>query len=112
MASLPDFDPNQPASMLQSGRFNRITAGKFEPASIFKPLTIAAALEAGVVTLSDSVDARTPVRFGRFAISDYYGKHRMLTIPEVLTYSSNIGTVRIAQAIGKENFAEFLTRVG
>ena len=112
MASLPDFDPNQPASMLQSGRFNRITAGKFEPASIFKPLTIAAALEAGVVTLSDSVDARTPVRFGRFAISDYYGKHRMLTIPEVLTYSSNIGTVRIAQAMGKEKFAEFLTRVG
>lgn len=112
MASLPDFDPNQPATMLEQGRFNRITAGKFEPASIFKPVTIAGALDAGAISLSDSVDARTPVRFGRFAISDYYGKHRMLSVPEVLTYSSNIGTVRIAQAMGTERFRAFLTRMG
>ncbi len=112
MASLPDFDPNQPATMLEKGRFNRITAGKFEPASIFKPVTIAAALDAGAITLGDSVDARTPVRFGRFAISDYYGKHRMLTVPEVLVYSSNIGTVRIAQAMGKDKFRASLTRMG
>lgn len=112
MSSLPDFDPNQPATMLEQGRFNRITAGKFEPASIFKPITIAGALDAGVVTLKDMVDARTPVRFGRFAISDYYGKHRMLSIPEVLVYSSNIGTVRVAQAMGTEMFRDYLRRMG
>lgn len=112
LASLPDFDPNQPGSILAEGSFNRITAGKFEPASIFKPVTIAAALETGAITLDDSVDARTPVRFGRFAISDYYGKHRMLSVPEVLTYSSNIGTVRIAQAMGADPFRAFLGRMG
>lgn len=112
LSSLPDFDPNQPVSMLEEGRFNRITAGKFEPASIFKPVTIAGALDVGAITLADSVDARTPVRFGRFAISDYYGKHRMLSIPEVLTYSSNIGTVRIAQAMGTETFRAYLARMG
>ncbi len=112
LVSLPDFDPNVPASMLEEGRFNRITAGKFEPASIFKPLTIAGALDAGAVTLDDRVDARTPVRFGRHAISDYYGKHRMLSVPEVLVYSSNIGTVRIVEAMGKEAFRSFLSRLG
>jgi cell division protein FtsI (penicillin-binding protein 3) len=112
LVSLPDFDPNSPSSMLVEGRFNRMTAGKFEPASIFKPITIAGALDAGVITLDDQVDARTPVRFGRHAISDYYGKHRMLSVPEVLVYSSNIGTVRIAQAMGTEAFREFLTRMG
>jgi cell division protein FtsI (penicillin-binding protein 3) len=112
MVSLPDFDPNQPSSMLAEGRFNRITAGKFEPASIFKPVTIAGALDTGAITLTDSVDARTPVRFGRFSISDYYGKHRMLSVPEVLTYSSNIGTVRIAQAMGTDTFRDFLGRMG
>lgn len=112
LVSLPDFDPNHPSQMLEAGRFNRVTAAKFEPASIFKPLTIAAALDAGAVTLHDHVDARTPVRFGRHSISDYYGKYRHLTVPEVLVHSSNIGTVRIAERLGAENFREFLTRIG
>lgn len=112
LVSLPDFDPNRPATMLEEGRFNRITAGKFEPASIFKPITIAGALDAGVVTISDQVDARTPVRFGRHSISDYYGKYRHLSVAEVLTYSSNIGTVRIAEKIGPTEFRAFLSRMG
>ncbi len=112
LVSLPDFDPNRPATMLQEGRFNRITAGKFEPASIFKPITIAGALDAGVVALSDQIDARTPVRFGRHTISDYYGRHRHLSVAEVLTYSSNIGTVRIAEKLGPADFRAFLGRMG
>lgn len=112
LVSLPDFDPNRPATMLEEGRFNRITAGKFEPASIFKPITIAGALDAGVVALTDQVDARTPVRFGRHSISDYYGKYRHLSVAEVLTYSSNIGTVRIAEKLGPTEFRAFLGRMG
>ncbi|WP_169197026.1 penicillin-binding protein 2 [Devosia sp. MC1541] len=112
LVSLPDFDPNRPATMLEEGRFNRITAGKFEPASIFKPITIAGALDAGVVALTDQVDARTPVRFGRHSISDYYGKYRHLSVAEVLIFSSNIGTVRIAEKIGPTEFRAFLGRMG
>lgn len=112
MVSLPDFDPNQPASMLVEGRFNRMIAGKFEPASIFKPITIAGALEAGAVTLDSQVDARYPVRFGRHSISDYYGKYRLMSVPEVLVFSSNIGTVRIVQAMGKDAFRDYLGRMG
>ena len=112
LVSLPDFDPNRPATMLKEGRFNRITAGKFEPASIFKPITVAGALDSGVVTLTDQVDASSPVRFGKHSISDYYGKNRRLSIAEVLTYSSNIGTVRIAERIGPTEFRAFLGRMG
>lgn len=112
LASLPDFDPNTPASMLVEGRFNRMTAGIFEPASIFKPITIAGALDTGAITLDDQVDAGTPVRFGRHTISDYYGKNRVLSVPEVLTYSSNIGTIRIAQAMGSDAFRAYLSTMG
>lgn len=112
MASLPDFDPNVPASMLEEGRFNRITAAKFEVGSIFKTITFAAALDSGAVRITDMIDARFGVRFGRYTISDFHGKYRILSVPEVYKYSSNIGTIKMMQAMGKDNFRAFLTRLG
>lgn len=112
MASLPDFDPNNPATILEEGRFNRMTAGKFEPGSTFKTITIAGALDSGAIQITDRIDARFDMRFGRFSISDYRGQYRILTVPEVYRHSSNIGTIRIMQAMGKENFRAFLTKMG
>lgn len=112
MASLPDFNPNEPATALVKDTFNRITAGIFEPGSIFKTVTIAGALDAGAVRITDDFDARYGIRFGRFTITDFHGKNRILSLPEVYKYSSNIGTIRVMQALGKENFRAFLTRMG
>lgn len=112
LASLPDFNPNEPASALVKDSFNRITAGIFEPGSIFKTVTIAGALDSGAVSITDQFDARFGVRFGRYTIDDYKGKHRILSLPEVYKYSSNIGTIRIMQAMGKDNFRAFLTTMG
>ncbi len=112
LASLPDFDPNEPASALVKDSFNRITAGIFEPGSIFKTVTMAGALDSGMVSITDQFDARFGVRFGRFTIDDFHGKHRILTLPEVYKYSSNIGTIRVMQAMGKDNYRAFLTRMG
>lgn len=112
LASLPDFDPNVPAGMLQEGHFNRITAAKFEVGSIFKTITFAAALDSGAVRITDNIDARFGVRFGRYTISDFHGKYRILSVPEVYQYSSNIGTIKMMQAMGKDNFRAFLTRMG
>lgn len=112
LASLPDFNPNEPATALVKDTFNRITAGIFEPGSIFKTVTIAGALDAGAVRINDDFDARYGIRFGRFTISDFHGKNRILSLPEVYKYSSNIGTIRVMQALGKENFRAFLTRMG
>lgn len=118
MASLPDFDPNNPATLfedyngLKNQRFNRITSGIYELGSTFKTITFAGALDSGAVRLTDTFDARFGVQFGRFTIGDFHGKHRILTAPEVFKYSSNIGTIKIMQAMGKDTFREFLTRTG
>ncbi len=112
LVSLPDFDPNQPATALQEGRLNRITAGTFELGSTYKTVTLAGALDSGIVQITDEFDATNPIRFGRYVINDYRGKGRVLTLPEVYKYSSNIGTIRIMQTWGKENYRAFLTRIG
>ncbi|WDR03839.1 penicillin-binding protein 2 [Devosia algicola] len=112
LVSLPDFDPNDPKSALVKGSFNRITAGIYELGSTFKTITMAAALDSGKVKLTDQFDARYGIRFGRYTIDDFHGKHRILSVPEIFKYSSNIGTIRVMQALGKENFRAFLTKLG
>lgn len=111
LVSLPDFDPNDPAGALEPGRFNRITAGTYELGSTFKTITFAGALDSGIVRINDSFDARFPIRFGRFTIDDYHGKHRILTVPEIFKYSSNLGTIRMMQTWGKDNFRAFLHKI-
>src|SRR5215217_7036080 len=111
LASLPDFNPNDPSSSLVKDTFNRITAGIFEPGSIFKTVTLAGSLDSGSVRITDDFDARYGVRFGRYTIDDFHGKHRILSLPEVYKYSSNIGTIRIMQAMGKDNYRAFLSRM-
>jgi len=112
MVSLPDFDPNDPASALQEGRLNRITGAAFELGSTFKTVSFAGALDSGLVKLSDTFDARFGVKFGRFTITDFHGQHRILTLPEIYQYSSNVGTIKMVQQMGKDAFRDFLTRIG
>ncbi len=112
LVSLPDYNPNLPATALQKGRFNRITGGTFELGSTFKTITLAGALDSGLVKITDSFDATKGIRFGKYLITDFHGKERVLTLPEVYKYSSNIGTIRIMQQWGKENYRAFLTRIG
>ncbi|CDP50807.1 peptidoglycan D,D-transpeptidase FtsI family protein [Paradevosia shaoguanensis] len=112
MVSLPDFDPNDPRTALVEGRMNRITSGKFEHGSTFKSIAIAGALDSGAVKINDTFDARFGVRFGRYTIDDFHGKHRILSVPEIYKFSSNIGTIKVMQTMGKDNFRAFLTRMG
>ncbi|MGN6684733.1 MAG: peptidoglycan D,D-transpeptidase FtsI family protein, partial [Devosia sp.] len=111
LVSLPDFDPNDPVTALQKDSFNRITAGIYELGSTMKSVTIAGALDSGKVKITDSFDARFGVRFGRFTITDFHGKHRILTVPEIYKYSSNVGAIHVMQAWGKENFRAFLHKM-
>jgi cell division protein FtsI (penicillin-binding protein 3) len=118
LVSLPDFDPNIPSSALEpyegvkGARINRITAGKFEMGSVFKAISFAAALDSGSVKITDSFDATKGVKFGRFTIGDFHGKKRILSVPEIFKYSSNIGTIKMMQAMGKDNYRAFLTKIG
>lgn len=112
MVSMPDFDPNNPAASAQEGWLNRMSNGTFEMGSTFKSFTLAMGLDEGKVTLNDTVDARYPIRIGGFTIQDFHGKHRVLTVPEIFQYSSNIGTAKIADMVGTEAHKAFLTKLG
>ena len=112
MISLPDYDPNSPKQANDPLRINRLTTGVFELGSTFKALTVAMALDSGKVNLNSSFDARGSLRYGKFNIGDYHGQNRILTVPEVFTYSSNIGTARMALAMGVEHHKWFLRKIG
>lgn len=112
LASLPAFDPNRPATAGDSTRLNRVTNGVYELGSTFKTFTLATALETGTVQLSDRIDARTPLKVGGYAIRDDHPRNRMLSVPEIYAYSSNIGASRIALEMGAQTQRDFLARLG
>jgi cell division protein FtsI (penicillin-binding protein 3) len=113
MVSLPDYDANDIGEATADQRFNRATVGVYEPGSTFKLLTAAAALEYGTANVwSSRFDASRPLRYGRFTITDYKGKNRWLSFPEVLAYSSNLGAAHIAMTFGPERQREFLRNAG
>ncbi len=120
MVSLPDFDPghpdmpdpDHPEIAPKDRMFNRVTLGDYEIGSVFKIFTTAMGLDSGATTIAGSFDATHPIRIGRFTISDYHGKHRWESVPEILMYSSNIGEAKIALAVGAERQQEYLRRFG
>lgn len=112
MASAPDFDPNNPFNAHEKDRLNRMSAGVFEMGSTIKSFTTAMALDSGKASLNSTFDASRPLRIGRFTIKDFHGKGRVLTLPEVFIYSSNIGSAKEADIVGIEGHREFLHRLG
>ena len=112
LVSEPDYDPNNPHEALDPTRINRLTTGVFEMGSTFKAFTIAMALDSGKFTLKSSFDGHGPMHVGRFQIYDFEPENRMLTIPEIFTYSSNIGAARAALAMGVDAHKAFLKKLG
>ena len=112
MVSLPDFDPNRPATASPEARFNRASLGVYEMGSVFKIFTTAMALDEGVVSLDDGYDTSKPIRIARFTINDFHPKNRWLSVPEIFIYSSNIGAARMAMDAGTAVQRAFLTRLG
>jgi cell division protein FtsI (penicillin-binding protein 3) len=104
--SLPDFNLNEASEIAkdqlgnQDKIFNRLTLGVYELGSMFKIFSTAAFLETQENGLSKAFDVRTPIKIGRFSISDYKGKNRVLSVPEVFIFSSNIGTANMGRMVG------------
>ncbi|MEM6584403.1 MAG: penicillin-binding transpeptidase domain-containing protein, partial [Pseudomonadota bacterium] len=102
MASLPDFNPNRVSQDDAKNTGNRVTYLRAELGSVFKPLTVAAGLDAGVITnLTRQWDA-SPVEVGGKSFEDFEDKGDALTIPEALAYSSNTVTMRVGAKLGAE----------
>ncbi|MFC4625423.1 peptidoglycan D,D-transpeptidase FtsI family protein [Daeguia caeni] len=112
MGSVPDFDPNNPVHALDKDRLNRMSAGTYEMGSTIKTFTTAMALDSGKFTLQSRVDASRPLVVGKQVIRDFHGKGRVLTLPEVFIYSSNIGSGHEANVVGIEGHRAFLKKMG
>jgi cell division protein FtsI (penicillin-binding protein 3) len=112
MVSLPDFNPYAAGRVPEETRFNRTTLGVYEMGSTFKIFTTAMALDTGIADVNTMFDATRPIRVGRFAISDYHAEARWLSVAEVFRYSSNIGAVQMALAVGTPRQQEYLRRLG
>jgi len=110
--SLPDFDPHEVSDKNKQALFNSLTLGVYEPGSTFKIFTTAAAIENAGAKMGSTYDAREPLKVGRFKISDFHAQKRVMTLPEVFMHSSNIGSVKMAQAVGTKEFKNFLADLG
>jgi len=112
LVSLPDYDPNRFSLSDDEARFNRATKGVFEMGSIFKVLNTAIALETGTASLASAYDVSKPLRVAGYSIRDYHPYNRALNLSEVLVFSSNIGSARIAEAIGPEIQKSYMEKLG
>lgn len=114
LAAYPTFDPNVPSGIRDVRVYqNPAVADLFEPGSVFKPLIMSAALDAGLVEPETTMEDRGPLRIGPYTINTYDGKHHgTVTMTEVLEQSNNIGMVWVAQRVGADQLFQFLRRLG
>jgi cell division protein FtsI (penicillin-binding protein 3) len=101
MASLPVFNPNRLTPADSEARRNDVVQSRYELGSAFKPITMAAAMDAGVVTsMAKRYDATHNLQVGGYTIHDDHPMGRWLNVPETLIHSSNIVTAQIADQLG------------
>ncbi|WP_020560359.1 peptidoglycan D,D-transpeptidase FtsI family protein [Thiofilum flexile] len=112
MTNYPAFNPNNRKEVESAALRNRAVTDKFEPGSTLKPLTVAAALESGVIRPDIEVDTSPGyLNFGKYKVKDpiNYG---VLSIAQILAKSSNVGASRLALLMNPRDHWMFLNRVG
>ena len=114
MASWPPFDPNRSLDIEVSdpSRLNRAVGAVYELGSVFKPFTVAAAIESGVVHPKDLFDVRKPLEIKGYTIKDDHPFHGDADVTHIISESSNIGTVRINEKLGTRRQQAFLKQAG
>jgi cell division protein FtsI (penicillin-binding protein 3) len=112
MASLPEFDPNTAGASGAKNVFNRATNGVYELGSTFKPISVAAAMDAGVVRDLSTPWNALPVPVGSRTIKDLHPLGASLNVPQALVHSSNTVTARVGDALGPERMRRAMMDLG
>ena len=112
MANYPSYDPDDPGTRRGAPLRNRALTDTYEPGSVLKPFTVALAIDRGRVTPDSLVDTGN----GRYTIqgapiSDT-SAHGTISVSDVLRYSSNIGTAKLALDLPARTMWETFTRLG
>ncbi len=112
MANLPSYNPNAVDGSHRDAHRNRAVTDVVEPGSTMKPITIAAALDAGVVTKDTLVNTNPGwMPNGRYRTTDTHN-HGVLTVTGVITKSSNVGAAKLANMLPDKTFYDFIRRFG
>ncbi len=114
LAVFPSFDPNQYNKEKNLAVFiNPVLQSLFEPGSVFKPITFAAAIEENLIEPDDTYEDKGSVSLGGPPIYNYnkrvWGEQKMT---DVLEESINTGAVYVQQKLGRELFLEYLEKFG
>jgi len=115
LANYPMFDLNTARQSSKEVKRNRALTDPVEPGSIFKPFTVASALEGGYVTVNQKIFCYNGYYAGKgIGVIREYNNHGYgdLTVAEIVMRSSNIGTARIAQKMGKRYFHGMIEKFG
>ena len=112
MANLPSYNPNNVESGQRDSHRNRAVTDLFEPGSTMKPITVAAALEAGVITPDTLFDTNPGwIANGRYRTTDTHN-YGVLDTTGVIRKSSNVGAALIARKLTDRQFYGFLRKFG
>ena len=112
MASAPSFDPNRAREFPLATLANRSITDPYEPGSVFKIFTAAAALEEGVTDEEEEFETFDGTyRIGRRIVRDWKPLGP-LTFAGVIQHSSNIGTLQVADRLGSETLQGYLDAFG
>ncbi len=113
MATAPRFNANRFPTTRADRRRNRAVTDTYEPGSTFKLVTVAAALEAGIVTPRSSFVLAPTIKVADRTIHESHtrGTER-LTVRQIIEQSSNIGTITIAERLGAGQLASWIDRFG
>jgi len=114
MVSLPDFNLNKREEIKNVNFINRATKGVYELGSVFKTFTVAAGFHEELVEPNtEYLNLEKKLPCGKFVIREYSDKMPTdLTVEQILIRSGNVGSVKIAQKIGKDKFKSFLENIG
>ncbi len=115
MANVPQFNPNKYQAYGNGKRKNRIISNSYEPGSIFKPITAAAALDSGKVEKTSDLFfcENGKIRIGKKIIREAANhKFGWMSFQNIISKSSNIGSIKIAQQLGEQNFYNYIRKFG
>ncbi|MFA9445448.1 peptidoglycan D,D-transpeptidase FtsI family protein [Egicoccus sp. AB-alg6-2] len=113
MASAPTFDPNERGNSEPETWRNRAVTDVFEPGSTQKALTVAAAIEEGLITADTSLPSNNAVESGGKVFRDQHPfPGERWTLGDIVERSSNVGTIEIAKELGADRLYDYLREFG
>lgn len=114
MANYPSFDPNQYGKVTDPSVYlNLATTETYEPGSTMKGITMAGALDLGLVTPDSTYTDTGVVNIGGYKIENSDHKaHGLQTMTQVIDWSLNTGAIYVENLMGNNNFLNYLKKFG